>query len=69
MQCRSSKRYFESKTKSIIMLSSLFATVFFMCGCTIIKMGSLFLSGNFEQQNFKSKVDCTFQRGLLFIPV
>ena len=51
------------------MLSSLLAIVFLMCGCTIVKMGSLFMSGNFEQQNFKTKVDCTFRRGLLFIPV
>lgn len=51
------------------MLSALLATVFFMCGCTIVKMGPLFLSGTFEQQNFKSEVDCTFRRGLLFIPV
>ncbi len=69
MQCRSIKRYFKNKGMSVIMLSALLATVFFICSCTIVKMGSLFLSGTFEQQNFKSEVDCTFRRGLLFIPV
>ncbi len=69
MLYRSIKRYFKSKRVSVIMLSALLATVFFICGCTIVRMGPLFLSGTFEKQNFKSEVDCTFCRGLFFIPV
>ncbi len=53
----------------MIRLSALLGTVFVMYGCTIVKMGPLFLSGKFEQQNFRSEVNCTFRRGLLFIPV
>ena len=69
MLSRNIKRYFNNKRVSVSMLSTLLVTVLFICGCTIFKMGPLFLSGTFEKQNFKSEVRCEFRRGLFIIPV
>jgi len=51
----------------LILLAVLF--LFFLESCTMIKMGSLFLSGNMEQKNYRKEIKCEYQRGLIFVMV
>jgi len=51
----------------LILLPVLF--LFFLESCTMIKMGSLFLSGKMEQKNYKKEIECEYQRGLIFVKV
>ncbi|MCX6560221.1 MAG: aspartyl protease family protein [Candidatus Aminicenantes bacterium] len=38
-------------------------------GCTMIKMGSLFLAGRLDQKGYYSEVDILYRRGLILVPV
>ena len=51
----------------LILLPFLF--LFFMESCTMIKMGSLFLSGKMEQKNYKREIECEYQGRLILIEV
>jgi hypothetical protein len=44
-------------------------TLFIFTGCTMMKMGSLFLAGHIENKGFYAEIDFHFQRGLIFVPV
>ncbi|MBN1273961.1 MAG: aspartyl protease family protein [Candidatus Aminicenantes bacterium] len=57
-----------SKIRGIIIL---FLTASFLqiSGCTIIKMGSLFLSGHLDRKGFTKEVDFQYQGDLIFLAV
>ena len=51
----------------LILLPVLF--LFFLESCTMIRMGSLFLSGKMEQKNYKKEIECEYQGRLIFVKV
>jgi len=40
-----------------------------IAGCTMIKMGSLFLAGRLDRKGYYAEVDFLFRRGLILVPV
>jgi hypothetical protein len=48
---------------------ALFCLVFAGFSCTVMKMGSLFLSGTLEANHFLSEIPLEFRRGLILVPV
>ncbi|MCP5054651.1 MAG: PDZ domain-containing protein [bacterium] len=57
------------KTKTRIEWLYLISALLFLSGCMTGNMGELFLSGRFEQQNFKKEIDCRYLKGLIIIKV
>ncbi|MCX6566115.1 MAG: aspartyl protease family protein [Candidatus Aminicenantes bacterium] len=43
--------------------------LFIFKGCTMMKMGSLFLAGHLENKGFYTEIDFQFRRGLILVPV
>lgn len=43
--------------------------LFFGESCTMIKMGSLFLSGKMEEKNYKKEIECEYQGRLILVKV
>jgi hypothetical protein len=57
--------------KKMIRIKIVFVVILMagVAGCTMIKMGSLFLAGRLDKKGYYTEVDFLFRRGLILVPV